>query len=77
VILHFEKLSVYRWVQKHIQMFGGNPENVTIFGESAGGMAVGFHVVSPMSTGLFQRAISHSGTFYNRGESSKKLHFCM
>ena len=51
-----------RWVRDNIQGFGGNPNNVTIFGESAGGMSVGMHVLSPMSRGLFHRAISHSGT---------------
>ena len=51
-----------RWVRDNIQGFGGNPNNVTIFGESAGGMSVGMHILSPMSRGLFHRAISHSGT---------------
>jgi len=50
------------WVRDNIQAFGGNPNNVTIFGESAGGSSVGFHVLSPLSKGLFHRAISHSGT---------------
>jgi len=50
------------WVRDNIQGFGGNPNNVTIFGESAGGMSVGLHVLSPMSKGLFHKAISHSGT---------------
>ena len=37
---------------------------MTIFGESAGSMSVSYHVVSPMSKGLFHQAISHSGTFF-------------
>jgi para-nitrobenzyl esterase len=49
------------WVQTHIASFGGDPENVTLFGESAGGQSVCLHLVSPESRGLFTRAISQSG----------------
>lgn len=49
------------WVKKNIAKFGGDPENVTIFGESAGSADVCYHVASPGSRGLFQRAISQSG----------------
>jgi para-nitrobenzyl esterase len=50
-----------RWVKENIAAFGGNPGNVTIFGESAGSADVCYHVVSPGSRGLFHRAISESG----------------
>jgi para-nitrobenzyl esterase len=50
-----------KWVKKNIARFGGDPSNITIFGESAGGKAVGFLVTSPAARGLFQRAISESG----------------
>lgn len=50
-----------KWVNDNIASFGGNPSNITIFGESAGASAVGYHLVSPMSKGLFQRAILQSG----------------
>jgi len=51
-----------KWVQEHIRSFGGDPDSVTIFGESAGGASVEFHVLSPLSSGLFHRAISQSGS---------------
>jgi para-nitrobenzyl esterase len=50
-----------RWVQENIRAFGGNPGNVTIFGESAGAGSVCMHTVSPGSQGLFHRAVSQSG----------------
>jgi para-nitrobenzyl esterase len=53
-----------RWVKQNIAAFGGNPNNVTIFGESAGGASVCDQVASPAANGLFQRGISVSG-FYN------------
>lgn len=40
-----------RWVQEHIDSFGGDPSNVTIFGESAGGASVHYHILSPLSKG--------------------------
>ena len=49
------------WVRDHIAAFGGDPRNVTIAGTSSGSQSVGFHLVSPASSGLFQRAIMQSG----------------
>ncbi|XP_025262685.1 juvenile hormone esterase isoform X3 [Camponotus floridanus] len=51
-----------QWVQKNISEFGGDSENVTIFGESAGGAIVHYLTLSPLSEGLFHKAISQSGT---------------
>ncbi|XP_066292904.1 fatty acyl-CoA hydrolase precursor, medium chain-like [Branchiostoma lanceolatum] len=48
------------WVKDNIRAFGGNPDMVTIYGRSAGGQAIGMHVLSPINNGLFRRAISGS-----------------
>ena len=50
-----------QWVQKYVGQFKGDPNMVTIFGESAGSLSVALQIVSPMSKGLFQRAILQSG----------------
>lgn len=52
-----------RWVKRNIASFGGDPENITIGGQSAGGMSVCAQMTSPQNKGLFQRAIVQSGTF--------------
>ncbi|KAK7085733.1 hypothetical protein SK128_002667, partial [Halocaridina rubra] len=57
-----DQVLALQWVQENIRTLGGDPAQVTIFGESAGGMSVHYHMVSPMSKGLFQRAIAQSGT---------------
>jgi carboxylesterase type B len=51
------------WVKKNIVNFGGNPKQVTIFGDSAGGVSIMAHIVSPWSSGLFHKAIVQSGPF--------------
>ncbi|HEY2523091.1 MAG TPA: carboxylesterase family protein [Streptosporangiaceae bacterium] len=58
-----DQQAALRWVRANIGRFGGNPHNVTIAGQSAGGLAVLDHLVSPGSRGLFQRAIIESGSF--------------
>ncbi|VTJ56378.1 Hypothetical predicted protein [Marmota monax] len=58
---YLDQVAALRWVQQNIAHFGGNPDWVTIFGESAGGASVSSHVLSPMSQGLFHGAIMESG----------------
>jgi para-nitrobenzyl esterase len=57
-----DQIAALRWVQANIAKFGGDPANVTIFGESAGAQDVGLLMVSPLARGLFARAIEESGT---------------
>lgn len=59
-----DQQQALRWVQKNISAFGGDPDNVTIFGESAGSGSVCCHLVAKGSEGLFRRAIPMSGDFY-------------
>jgi para-nitrobenzyl esterase len=58
-----DQQAALRWVRKNIAQFGGDPHNVTIFGESAGGLSVHTHLASPRSKGLFDRAIVQSGAY--------------
>ncbi|CAH2089924.1 unnamed protein product [Euphydryas editha] len=57
-----DQVQALLWVQRNIKMFGGNPDKVTLFGESAGSAAVLYHMLSPLSKGLFQKAIMQSGS---------------
>lgn len=56
-----DQVCALRWVQDTIHSFGGDPGSITIFGESAGGASVFLHMLSPVSSGLFHKAICQSG----------------
>jgi len=62
-----DMLASARWVKNNIAAFGGDPNNVTVFGQSAGAMAIASLVASPESKGLFNRAISESGAWMGLG----------
>jgi para-nitrobenzyl esterase len=58
---YLDQIAALRWVQKNVAAFGGDPGNVTLFGESAGGGSVNILMVTPLARGLFHKAIVESG----------------
>ena len=58
-----DEIMALQWVKDHIAAFGGDPENITYFGESAGGAHVSYLIASPMGKGLFKRGIIQSGAY--------------
>jgi para-nitrobenzyl esterase len=69
-----DQVAALEWVRSNITSFGGDPGNVTIFGESAGGMSVGCLLAVPQAKGLFRRAILQSGAA-NTARPLGKVHF--
>ena len=62
----YDQLTAIKWVRDNIAAFGGDPDNITIMGQSAGAMSVQQHSLSPLSEGLFQKAIMSSGGGVNK-----------
>lgn len=60
-----DQVLALEWVRNNIVNFGGCPDRVTLFGTSSGSASVQYHVMSPMSQGLFSRAIMQSGSAVN------------
>ncbi|CAL8118150.1 unnamed protein product [Orchesella dallaii] len=60
-----DQVKALEWVKENIKNFGGDPSKVMIFGDSAGGASVQYHMLSPRSTGLFSTAYSQSGSALN------------
>uniref|UniRef100_A0A6P7GB44 Carboxylic ester hydrolase n=1 Tax=Diabrotica virgifera virgifera TaxID=50390 RepID=A0A6P7GB44_DIAVI len=70
-----DQVAALKWVKRNIKNFGGDPDNVTIFGQSAGAAAVEYLVASPAAKGLFHRAIFQSGSvgsFWASGQRFSK-----
>jgi para-nitrobenzyl esterase len=65
--LLLDLIASLKWVQENIEAFGGDPDNVTIFGQSGGGMKVSALIASPLAAGLFNKAIVQSGAPFPGG----------
>lgn len=69
-----DQIAALRWVRRNIAAFGGNPFNVTVFGESAGAHAIGILMASPEARGLFDKAIIESGAWWDSEHGTMSTH---
>jgi para-nitrobenzyl esterase len=67
-----DQLAALSWVRQNIAQFGGDPDNVTLFGESAGAIDAAQLMASPLAVGLFKRVISESGPAFGSGQTSSQ-----
>ncbi|KAJ3645084.1 hypothetical protein Zmor_022771 [Zophobas morio] len=67
-----DQVMALKWVQENIDKFGGDPNDVTIFGQSAGAVSVHLIVLSPLAKGLFHKAIAQSGSAINPWVQARK-----
>ena len=66
-----DQIAALEWVREHIDRFGGDPDNVTVFGQSAGAMSTASLLAAPRARKLFHRAICMSGAAFSPRESSR------
>ena len=69
-----DQVAALRWVRQNIGAFGGDPNNVTLFGESAGAHSVGILMAAPSARGLFQKGIIESGAWWDTEHGSLSTH---
>ncbi len=72
----YDQMTAIQWVKDNIASFGGDPENITIMGQSAGAMSVQQHTLSPLTEGLFQKAVMSSGGGVSKALSASQPESC-